>query len=75
MFAKSEHKYLRQFVIKFLAVYFILYYGTLAVIGLTIKGGYYSQFIHDHLDYITWLRRCILRSSGLFVIFLVILLT
>ena len=57
------HSRFWQFALKFLAYYSIIYLGTLAIIGLSAKGGYYSQFIHDHLDYITWLRGSILKAS------------
>ena len=44
------------FVIKFLLLFVIFYYGTLAVIGLSAPGGYYSPFVAKYLDYISLLR-------------------
>lgn len=51
------------YLIKFLLCFCILYYGSLAVIGLTVPGGYYSPFIHNHLNYIAWLRAALLYCS------------
>ena len=52
-----------RFVIKFILVFIICYYGTLAVIGLSVPGGYYSPFIDHYLDYISWLRSSLLYGS------------
>lgn len=52
------------YILKFSLAYGILYYGTLAIIGLSVKGGLYSQFVHDYLDYISVLRSSILKSAN-----------
>ena len=37
----------------------------MAVIGLSAPGGYYSSFIHNYLDFVTWLRYSLVHGSGL----------
>lgn len=44
------------YVIKFLLIYIFCYYTSVAVIGITAPGGYYSGFIDHYLNYIDWLR-------------------
>ena len=60
-------KYLNKnifiYLIKFFAIFCIIYFGTVAVEGLSAPGNYYSQFIHDHLDYPSWLRVSLLNGS------------
>jgi exosortase/archaeosortase family protein len=53
-----------RFVIKFLLVFCICYYGTLAIIGLSAPGGYYSAFVDKYLDYVSWLRSGLLHGSA-----------
>ena len=51
------------FIIKFIGIFCILYFGTVAVIGLSVPQGYYSPFIAKHLNYIDWLRTSLLLTS------------
>lgn len=51
------------FLIKFLLTFCILYYGTVALIGLVAPGGYYSAFANKYLDYVGGLRYLLLQSS------------
>lgn len=51
------------FIVKFLLIFAVLYYGTLVWIGLTVPGGSYSSFIDKYLDYITWIRNSLLYGS------------
>lgn len=46
-----------------MATFCIAYFGTIAWIGLAAPGNYYSAFIDNHLDYITWLRNSLLHGS------------
>jgi exosortase/archaeosortase family protein len=64
-FNKNSIEYLLKFIISFC----ILYYGTLAMIGLASPGGYYSPFIHNYLNYVSWLRFALLYISKLFLSF------
>ncbi len=52
-----------SFLIKFFVIFSICYYGTLGVIGLTVPGGRYVPFIHDHLDYVSAIRNSLLYGS------------
>jgi exosortase/archaeosortase family protein len=57
-------------VVKFLFVFCLLYFGTLAIIGLSTPEGYYSPFTADHLNYINWLRSSFLHTcKGLLSLF------
>lgn len=51
------------YVIKFLVVFCLLYYGTEAVIGLSAPGGLYSPFIANYLDYVSWLKRGFIHTT------------
>lgn len=51
------------YLLKFLFVYAVLYYGTQLIIGLTVPGNAYSAFLHDYLDYISVLRKSLLYAS------------
>src|ERR1035437_3397217 len=51
------------FIIKFIGIFCILYFGTIAVIGLSVPAGCYSPFIAKHLNYIDWLRTSLLYTS------------
>lgn len=52
-----------RFVVKFFLVFAACYYGTLAVIGLTVPGGHYSPFVDHYLDYVSWIRNSLLYGS------------
>ena len=59
MFSKEFVKYLIKFVLTFC----MLYYGTIALIGITSPGGYYMPFAAKYLDYVSGLRFLLLHSS------------
>ena len=52
------------FVTSFLLLLGLLYYGTIAMIGLAAPGGYYSPFIHRYLDYVSWIKFSLLWGVG-----------
>ena len=55
-------------MIKFLSAFCIMFYGTIAWIGIASpEGGYYSPFVHKYLDYVTWLRSLLLHASMFFL--------
>ena len=58
-----------KFLIKFLLIFAICYYGTLAIIGLSVPGGYYSSFVEHYLNYVNWLRSSLLNGSKLLLSF------
>jgi exosortase/archaeosortase family protein len=58
-----SNKNLIQYLLKFIICFCILYFGTLAVIGLSVPGGYYSSFVSNYLNYVAWLRFALLFCS------------
>ena len=52
------------YLVKFLGVFCLLYFGTLAVIGLAAPGKYYSSFIDHHLDYVNWIKNSLIYTTG-----------
>lgn len=58
-----QDKFFRQFLIRFLLVFAVGYFGSLAVIGLAAPGGRHSVFIERYLDFITWMRWALLYGS------------
>lgn len=55
------------YLVKFLGAFCILYFGTKAVIGLTVPGGHYSPFVAGYLDYPALLRSSLLHGTKLMV--------
>ena len=51
------------YVIKFIGVFCLCYYTTKAVIGLAAPGGYYSPFVAQYLDYVSWLKISLLKAT------------
>ncbi len=61
---------IRSFLIyagKFLAIFCFLYFGTQALIGLTIPDHHYSSFVSEYLDFVSALRRSLLVTSKMIV--------
>ncbi len=55
-----------SFVIRFLLIFAVLYFGTLAVIGLAAPGGLYSPFIDHYLDYVSWIKTSLVKGTAFF---------
>lgn len=53
------------FLVKFILGFCLLYYGTIALIGLSIPGNHYSPFIEKYVGYYRWLRDSLITSSRL----------
>ncbi len=51
------------FTAKFLLLFALFYIGTLAVIGLSAPGRYYSPFIEKYFDYVSWIKWSLLLGS------------
>jgi exosortase/archaeosortase family protein len=51
------------YTMKFIGAFCILYLGTQAIIGLSVRGGHYSGFVHDYMDYPTLLRSALLYGA------------
>lgn len=52
-----------SFVIKFIVIFCILYYGTLFMIGIAAPGGTYSAFVDKHLDYVSGIKNLLLLGT------------
>jgi len=52
-----------RYLLKFLLTFCVLYYGTIAMIGITSPGGWYLAFADKYLDYVSGLRWMLLHSS------------
>lgn len=55
----NDKKFL-WFVAKFLLIFCVLYFGTLAVIGLASPDGYYSPFVAKYFDYVSGIKNMLL---------------
>ncbi len=65
MFSKLNNKYPEAFFIaKLLTLFSIFYFGTEFWIGITAKGGLYSPFCDNYLNYIRGLRLLILKGAA-----------
>lgn len=53
-----------RFIISFVVLYFVLNYFNEFYIGVTSKGGIYSPFLDEHLNYIRWWRMFSIESSA-----------
>lgn len=53
-----------MFLLKFLALFGLFYFGTLAVIGLAAPGKFYSPFIEHYLDYVSWIKQSLIWGVG-----------
>jgi exosortase/archaeosortase family protein len=59
----TDKKFL-LFLAKFLLSFCILFYGSIAMIGITAPGGYYFPFAHSYLDYVSGLRWLLLNGAA-----------
>ncbi|MDD2794222.1 MAG: exosortase/archaeosortase family protein [Sediminibacterium sp.] len=58
---KTDRSYI-LFLLRFLGLFSLLYFGTYAFIGLSAEGGYFIPFLKQ-IDYVSWYRQLLLRSS------------
>ncbi len=49
---------------KFLGLFILFYYGTIAWIGIAAPGGLYSAFVAQWLDYVSWIKQSIMAGTG-----------
>jgi len=52
------------FIGKLLGAYLLLYYGTIAIIGIAAPGGLYSPFVEQYLDYVSWIKRSLMAGTS-----------
>ncbi len=51
------------FIGKLLGVFLLLYYGTIAIIGIAAPGGLYSPFVEQFLDYVSWIKHSLMAGT------------
>lgn len=61
------NKRILTYLLKFAGAFCICYFGTLAIIGLSAPGGYYSGFVDKYLNFIPAFRDSLLWSSKIFL--------
>ena len=64
------NNYFTRYLIKFIGIFFLLYFGTKALIGLVSPGGYYIPFLDQYFNYISWLRASLLFALQLLFSFI-----
>ncbi len=57
-------KSLLIYLFKFLGIFCLCYFGTLAVIGIAAPGGHYSPFVERYLDYVSWLKTSMINATA-----------
>ena len=60
-----KEKNLWIYLIKFAVIFCLCYYGTLAVIGLASPVGWYSAFVSNYLDYVSWIKLSLVHATEL----------
>ncbi|HEV8082405.1 MAG TPA: exosortase/archaeosortase family protein [Chitinophagaceae bacterium] len=58
-----KNKNIWIYLIKFLGVFCVCYFGTLIVIGLAAPGNYYIPFVKKYLDYVSWIKISLLSGT------------
>lgn len=56
------------FTLKFLIVFAFLYFGTIAVIGISSPGNYYIPFVDKYLDYVSGIKNMLLYTTKGFLL-------
>lgn len=59
-----NEKRLWIYLVKFIVVFCVCYFGTLAVIGLAAPGGLYSPFVEKYLDFVSWIKLSLIHATG-----------
>lgn len=65
----GTNKQIWLYLAKFIGVFCILYFGTLAIIGLAAYGGLYSPFVDKYLDYVSWIKVSLIQATALILSF------
>jgi exosortase/archaeosortase family protein len=58
-----KNNFFLLYVLKFVVVFCIIYFGTIAIIGLSVPGNYYSSTVAHYFNYISWLKSSLLHGS------------
>ncbi len=59
-----KNKSFIRFVVKFLLLFVIFYYGTIAWIGFAAPDGFYVPFIDHYLDYVSWIKISLMKGAA-----------
>ncbi|MEO6637006.1 MAG: hypothetical protein ABIN25_01945 [Ginsengibacter sp.] len=51
------------YLLKFIGVFCLCYFGTLNIIGLAAPGNYYSPFVAKNLDYVSWIKISLMKGT------------
>ena len=52
-----------NYIIKFLLLFSLFYFGTKIIIGLSYKDGKYNPFVHDYLDYVSVIKKTLMFGA------------
>lgn len=64
--ALKKHGFI-WFAFKFLCLFCVFYFGCLAIIGLSAKDGYYSPFVSNYMDVVSWISYSLVWGTQGFV--------
>lgn len=53
------------YLVKFIGVFCVLYFGTLAMIGLAAPANHYSPFVAKYMDYVSWIKISLIKATGI----------
>ncbi|MEO8720320.1 MAG: exosortase/archaeosortase family protein [Ginsengibacter sp.] len=59
-----KDKNLWIYLAKFGLVFCLLYFGTLAIIGLAAPEGWYSPTVAKYFDFVSWIKMSLIHSTG-----------
>jgi exosortase/archaeosortase family protein len=62
----SEKKFIR-FVVIFISIFLVCYYGTLFLTGIAVPGGTYSPFVEKYFNIAAWLRSSLILGAKAFL--------
>jgi len=51
------------YLLKFFGIFCLCYYGTRLLIGLAAPVGHYSPFVHNYLDYVSWIKISLINGA------------
>lgn len=61
---KLKNHNLPLYLLKFAAIFCVCYFGTLAIIGLASPVDYYSPFVAQYLDYVSWIKISLIKGTA-----------
>jgi len=61
---QSAHRKALIFIVKFILLFLLFYFGTLALIGIASPGDYYSPFVAKYLDYVSFIKYSLMKGAS-----------